>query len=819
MGVDNNTEYDTVAHEYTHSVLGAIVDLDDFGEAGALNEAYADIMGELAENDLTWTHGDRVLSNPDINNYPSYYKGEFWCDSSNDSKVVHTNCTVIGHAAYLMSKYGKISNDRLANIWYASIKFLKPDSNFHDCKTAVIKAANKLNCDEDTIDVINSAFYEVGIYDGKGTVRGIICEDNSNTSLPNVTVRFNSGFLNYSTKTNSTGNFKIELPAGTWEISVEDTDTHWCHEKRTITVEKGEEITITPPFYMKKGAKVQGYVLDSATKAPIANATVEVFDNSDVNIMKGVDGTYDYADFKKCELVTSTTTDENGKYTLNLQAEKNYAIAVNCENYKFNGLLFYLEKGLDGYFPADILLVPNDDGDDDRPVTASGDCGANAKWMLYEDGELVISGSGEMYDFSYSGNNKSPFAGNDNIKNVIIEDGVTSIGNYAFNDCKSLTSIKIPNSITSVGNYVFQGCCNLASITIPDSVKSIGLAAFFNCNSLISVTISNSIKEIEASVFRGCSSLTSITIPDSVTSIGYAAFSDCSSLSSVIIPNRVTKIGRLAFNSCDSLTSITIPKSVTSVGVGAFGRCKSLTNIKVNENNKNYSSDEYGALFDKYKTELIQYPASNRKTEYTISDSVKRISDCAFIGCSNLTSITIPNSVMRIGDSAFRDCKNLASIIISNSVKSIGDDTFYNCSSLTSITLPNSVTRIGESAFYNCSSLIGIAIPNSITSIGEYAFGICKSLTSIIIPDSVTNIGDYVFAFCSSLTSVTIPSSVTSIGHAAFWECQSLTSITIPDSVTSIGSSAFSNCSSLTIITIPNSVTIIGAAAFFGCVN
>lgn len=116
MGIYNNIKYDTVAHEYTHSVLDAIVELDDGRETGALKEAYADIMGELAENDSTWTICGRVLSNLDINNYPSYYKGKFWCNSSDDSKVVHTNCTVIGHVAYLMSKYGKISNDRLANI-------------------------------------------------------------------------------------------------------------------------------------------------------------------------------------------------------------------------------------------------------------------------------------------------------------------------------------------------------------------------------------------------------------------------------------------------------------------------------------------------------------------------------------------------------------------------------------------------------------------------------------------------------------------------------------------------------------------------------
>ncbi len=277
-----------------------------------------------------------------------------------------------------------------------------------------------------------------------------------------------------------------------------------------------------------------------------------------------------------------------------------------------------------------------------------------------------------------------------NLTSVTIPSSVTNIGINAFISCSKLTGVTIPSSVTSIGDYVFEACSSLKDVTIPSSVMSIGDDAFGGCSSLTSVTIPSSVTNIEGEAFEDCSSLTSVTIPSSVTSIGFDTFDGCSSLASVTIPSSVTSIGGGAFGGCDSLTGVTIPSSVTNIGSGAFGgcdsltsvtipssvasigtnafySCSSLTSISVDSGNSNYTS-ENGILFNKSKTELIQYPNGNTQVSYTIPSSVTIIGVGAFGGCSNLTSVTIPSSVTCIGLGAFDGCVNLTIYGVSVSV-------------------------------------------------------------------------------------------------------------------------------------------------------
>ena len=317
-------------------------------------------------------------------------------------------------------------------------------------------------------------------------------------------------------------------------------------------------------------------------------------------------------------------------------------------------------------------------------IVDSGTCGAkgsNLTWTLDSEGVLTISGSGDMHGY---GSSDAPWYGSrSRVKSAVIAEGVTSIGESAFENCRSLTSVTIPNSVTSIGWSAFFYCKSLTSVTIPDSVTSVGAYAFL-----------------------GCTSLTSVTIPNSVTSIGGCAFDECWSLTSVTIPDSVTSIGDSAFASCTSLTSVTIPDSVTSIGGGAFAWCTSLTGIWVTEGNSHYSSDASGVLFSKDKTTLVQYPGAF--AAYAIPDSVTSIGAGAFGGCTSLTSVTIPDSVTSIGQHAFNGCRSLTSVTIPDGVTSIGAYAFSECSSLTSVTIPDSVTSIGDGAFASCTSLTDV---------------------------------------------------------------------------------------------------------------
>ena len=209
----------------------------------------------------------------------------------------------------------------------------------------------------------------------------------------------------------------------------------------------------------------------------------------------------------------------------------------------------------------------------------SGTCGKNLKWKLTDEGVLTITGTGEMNNYGTREYNRSPWYAAESVKQLIIGDGVTTIGSGAFFSCSSLTSVTIPNSVTTIGSSAFSGCSSLTSVTIGNSVTEFGGYAFSGCSSLTSVTIPNSVTDIGSSAFSGCSSLTSVTIGNSVTTIGSGAFFSCSSLTSVTIGNSVTEIGYYAFSGCSSLTSVTIPNSVTTIDYYAFSGCKNVKQI------------------------------------------------------------------------------------------------------------------------------------------------------------------------------------------------------------------------------------------------
>lgn len=392
--------------------------------------------------------------------------------------------------------------------------------------------------------------------------------------------------------------------------------------------------------------------------------------------------------------------------------------------------------------------------------------GDNLTWTINDSGTLTISGNGDMTDIPWSEHKPE-------IKSVIIENGVTSIGRYAFANCDNLTSITISDSVTSIGGMAFFCCRNLTSVTIPDSVTGIGYSAFSLCDNLNSVYISDLTAYLNidfddyysnpmcnaSKLYLNNECVTEINLPYGTTQIPPSAFYHCDSLTKVTIPDTVTNIGSYAFSGC-SLTEVVIPDSVASIGDYAFFNCDYLTDV-------------------------------------AIGSGVKSIGNYSFSACDVLTSIIIPDSVTSIGENAFYYCNELASASIGNGVITIGNSAFSSCTKLENLTIGNSVMSIGNNAFNGCSSLTNVRIPDNVLSIGNGAFGWCYNLSSAAIGDNIIRIGDNAFCGCRELTHITFPGNVSNIGREAFSLCDKLNIVTLSKSVKKIENGAFVNCEAI----------------------
>lgn len=365
-----------------------------------------------------------------------------------------------------------------------------------------------------------------------------------------------------------------------------------------------------------------------------------------------------------------------------------------------------------------------------RPT--SGTCGDGLTWTyepklstsgIDEGGLLTISGNGAMDDYI---TDISPWGWSYNITQIIIENGVTTIGNGAFGSQMELISVTIPDSVTSIGAYAFHICPNLASIHIPDSVTAIGDYAFF-----------------------GCSSLSSISIPQQIVSIGNFAFNGCMNLQSINFPDGLRMIGNDAFSGT-GLTKVSIPASAVRID-RAFDSCENLVEISVSSDNKYYSSYD-GLLLNKSGTQLKLCP--DGKTSCKMPYGITSIANDAFNSCSKLVSVEFPNSVTNIGTYAFSYCTSLKNVIFPDSITQIEQSAFTGCTTLTSITIPGSITNIEWNSFSDCTKLTDITISEGINCIFGDAFSNCSNLTSISFPASLSEIEPDAFAHCVNLKTI-----------------------------------------------------------------
>lgn len=292
---------------------------------------------------------------------------------------------------------------------------------------------------------------------------------------------------------------------------------------------------------------------------------------------------------------------------------------------------------------------------------------------------------------------------------------VTEIGGWAFFPCENLTSVTIGGSVIYIDEHAFESY-SISKIIVAEDNPSFASDAN-------GVLFDKQFKKLIR--YPKGNKQTSYTIPEGIVHIGGYAFSSCDGLRNVTIPDSVVTIEAYAFGLCENLKSIVIPKNVAKIDERAFAY-SSMEGITVDRNNKYFSADDRGVLFDKNKTKLIQYPCVNKNEAYSIPEGVTEICECAFAGCYNLKSIIMPDSVVTIESHAFDNCSNLKEISIPNSVTSIGPNAFECCYILENVNISDSVTSIGYRAFSACHRLTNVTIPASVKTIGGLAFIDCN---------------------------------------------------------------------------------------------
>ena len=462
------------------------------------------------------------------------------------------------------------------------------------------------------------------------------------------------------------------------------------------------------------------------------------------------------------------------------------------------------------------------------------------------------------------------------IKQAVIRDNITTIGDEAFYNCMVLSLVlyqeekdtystaKFHNNLTSIGDYAFYRC-GFSTVIIPDSVTTVGWSAFERCSSLTTINIGKGLNELGQKAFAYTQNLKYIVVSQDNTQFkvsddAFLMTKDgntlilCAVARNVIpnIPNTVKGIESGAFAYCLTLTELHLPQSVETIWSGAFENCENITEVHVHSNMKYIYAGAfamcvglrsivfYGRETD-FKNIRVDYTDNDwwadAKVTYEYPDNelaFERFLDkdgtyyymVTGIGkLNNKKDITIPATyrgleVRGIADYAFKGNEDIMYVTISEGVSSIGKYAFYSCSNLRKITIPNTVNTIGEYAFCFCESLWAASIPKAVTNIEPNTFRGCKSIVHQTIPDNITTIGDSAFEGCSKLKYLLIKGdSVTSIGTAAFRNCDALEGVIIPDSVTELGDYAFAYCKSLETVSLTNNVsfTAISWGLFENC--
>lgn len=344
----------------------------------------------------------------------------------------------------------------------------------------------------------------------------------------------------------------------------------------------------------------------------------------------------------------------------------------------------------------------------ENSVFDSGKCGDDISWFLLNDGTLLFVGTGSMYAYAKKANSNlssapwSAYAETGKIKRAEFSDGITSIGDYAFYNCKSLESIELSPVLTTIGIYAFHGCEKLVSIALPETVYSVGEYAFKDCLSLKSIVIPEGVNVLNRYMFSGCKALERVEIKSElVSAIPVAMFMNCENLREITFAGTITSVTTDSFRGCKSLTEFPSEK-LTSLGDFAFAYCESLTFFTI----KGIDTVPYGLLK----------------------------------GCKSITEINLSGKITSIGREAFSECSAIKNILLPETVTAVYDGAFKNCTSLNSIILPVAVKTLSSRVFSGCEGLETITVRNNKISIAMPL--VENGVTYPVIPDNTTVVAE-----------------------------------------------------------------------------
>lgn len=394
----------------------------------------------------------------------------------------------------------------------------------------------------------------------------------------------------------------------------------------------------------------------------------------------------------------------------------------------------------------------------------------------------------------YTKINSYEYINREDITEVIIPDGVTLIGERAFNNCKNLKKLILSDSLIDISSSAFSGCENLEEIVLPKNIKKLGYRAFGDCKRLKRIIIPDGIEELEWGVFAGCENLEEIVLPNSIKKIDKQIFLNCKKLTNVILPESITTLPDEFFRGCEKL-DITLPKTITKLGSRVFSGCTHLTHFPIN-----------AASFE---SECFKDCRSLR--QILLNPNTPYIPESAFMGCTNLESISYAGTNnLIIGESSFKNCKTLKKV--PHFVRKYNKHAFEGCDSIKEITITDS--HIPEGCFQNCKGLEKINETDIVIfSMDSFAFSGCDSLTNVELPN-IRNIPAEAFSNCHNLKTIKINPFINRIGSRAFYRCYSLNNLDLPDNIETIDKEAFRYCSSMQTLHIPARLKQFGNAAF-----